>query len=156
MKKFITTALAVAAAAATLSACNVDTSTNAAGTTSDYTASTTNTHTQAPAAPKYTVAQENAIESARSYLAMGSGFSRAGLIEQLSSTSGDGFTRRLAVFAVNHIKVNWNQQAVLSAKAYLSEGTGFSRASLIDQLHASAGDGFTLAQATYAANHVGL
>jgi hypothetical protein len=33
---------------------------------------------------------------------------------------------------------------------------GFSRASLIDQLSSSAGEGFTLAQATYAANQVGL
>jgi hypothetical protein len=60
------------------------------------------------------------------------------------------------VFAVDHIKVDWNQQAVLSAKGYLAMGTGFSRAGLIQQLTSTAGEQFTLAQATYAANKVGL
>src|SRR4051812_34157009 len=45
----------------------------------------------APAAPKYTLSQQNAIESAQSYLSMGTGYSRAGLIGQLSSKAGEGF-----------------------------------------------------------------
>lgn len=49
----------------------------------------------------------------------------------------------------------WNQQAVEAAKGYLQLG-GFSRASLIQQLTSSAGDGFTEAQAEYAVNQVGL
>ncbi len=61
-----------------------------------------------------------------------------------------------AMFAVNHIKINWKKQAVLSAKAYLKMGSGFSRTGLIDQLSSKAGDQYTLAQATYAANHVGF
>jgi len=108
-----------------------------------------------PAAPKYTLAQEQARLAAKDYLAMDSGFSRAGLIEQLSSTAGEGFKKSDATFAVNSLKVDWNKQAVLSAKGYLSMG-GFSRSSLIDQLTSQYGEGFTLAQATYAANHVGL
>jgi len=107
-------------------------------------------------APSYTVAQENAIQSAKSYLSMGSGFSRAGLIQQLTSKAGEGFKKANAVFAVNHIKVDWNKQAVLSAKSYLDMGSGFSRAGLIQQLTSKAGEQYTLAQATYAANHVGL
>ena len=86
---------------------------------------------------------------------MGSGFSRYGLIQQLSSKAGSGFKRANAVFAVNHIKVNWNQQAVLAAKAYMSQ-SGFSRSGLIQQLSSRAGSGFTHAQAVYAANKVGL
>lgn len=39
---------------------------------------------------------------------MGSGFSREGLISQLDSSAGDGFPQSLATFAVNHIKVNWD------------------------------------------------
>jgi hypothetical protein len=108
----------------------------------------------APAAPAPTVAQEQALESAKSYLDMG-GFSRKGLIEQLSSSAGEGFDHADAVWAVNHSGADWNAQAVESAKSYLEMG-GFSRASLIDQLHSSAGEGFTLAQATYAADQVGL
>ena len=38
----------------------------------------------------------------------------------------------------------------------MSDGQGFSRQGLIDQLSSSAGGGFSLAQATYAADQVGL
>jgi type IV secretory pathway VirB10-like protein len=110
----------------------------------------------APAAPTYTAAEQNAIQAAQNYLSMDSGFSRAGLIQQLSSKYGSGFTTADATFAVDHIKVDWNQQAVLAAKNYLSMGTGFSRAGLIQQLSSKYGSQFTLAQATYAANKVGL
>jgi len=163
MKKIITTALVAATAVAALSACSsVANSSNAAGkthqaaTTGNKTKAqaTTAKKTKAPAAPKYTVAQQNAIESAHSYLDL-SGFSRTGLIQQLSSKAGEGFKVADAVFAVNHIKVDWNKEAVESAKSYLQMG-GFSRASLIQQLSSKAGEQFTLAQATYAANHVGL
>ena len=108
----------------------------------------------APAKKQYTVAQQNAIRSAQSYLAI-SGFSKAGLIEQLSSKAGDGFKKSDATFAVDHIKVDWNKEAVKSAKDYLKIG-GFSRAGLIEQLSSKAGDKYTLSQAKYAADHVGL
>lgn len=108
-----------------------------------------------PAAPKFTVAQENAIKSAEAYLNLGSGFSRAGMIQQLTSQAADGYKMPDAVFAVDHIKVDWNKQAVLAAKGYLAI-SGFSRASLIQQLTSTAGSQFTPAQAAYAANHVGL
>ena len=49
-----------------------------------------------------TVAQQQAIESADSYLDMG-GFSRAGLLQQLSSSAGEGFTHAQAVYAVNQV-----------------------------------------------------
>jgi hypothetical protein len=102
----------------------------------------------------YTVAQENAIGSAKDYLAT-MAFSRAGLIEQLSSSSGEGYSKADATFAVDHLHVDWNQQAVRSAREYLST-QHFSRAGLIEQLSSSSGEGFTVAQATYAADHVGL
>jgi hypothetical protein len=101
-----------------------------------------------------TKSQEQAVGSAQDYLEF-SGFSKAGLIDQLSSKAGDGFTKADATFAVNHITVNWNEQAVRSAKDYLSF-SHFSRAGLIEQLSSKAGDGYTKAQATYAAGHVGL
>lgn len=108
----------------------------------------------APPKPALTTSQEQAIESAESYLQMG-GFSRAGLIDQLTSQYGEGFSEADAVYAVDHVTVDWNQQAVESAKSYLQMG-GFSRASLIDQLTSPYGEKFTLAEATYAADHVGL
>jgi len=105
-------------------------------------------------APHYTVSQQQAIGSAQDYLSY-QAFSRKGLIEQLSSKYGEGFSRADATFAINHIKVDWNKEAVQSAKDYLST-QHFSRAGLIEQLSSSFGAGFTKAQAIYAVNHVGL
>jgi hypothetical protein len=107
-----------------------------------------------PVAPAMTVSQENAVKSAQSYLDM-TGFSRTGLIEQLSSSSGEGFPKADAVFAVDYLHVNWNEQAVKAGQSYL-DMSGFSRSGLIEQLSSKAGDGFTKAQATYAANKLGL
>ncbi len=104
--------------------------------------------------PKFTVSQENAIESAQSYLDYAA-FSEKGLIDQLSSKYGDGFPRKDAVFAVNHIKVDWNAEAVESAKSYL-EFSSFSRQGLIEQLTSEYGDQFTMKQALYAVKKVGL
>jgi type II secretory pathway component PulK len=108
----------------------------------------------ASAASNYTLPQQQAIGAAETYLRMGSGFSRSGLIQQLSSKYGDGFSKALAVFAVNHIRVNWYQQAFLAAKGYLKT-SHFSRSGLIQQLTSKYGSGFTLAQAVYAVNKLG-
>jgi hypothetical protein len=104
--------------------------------------------------PKGTTSQEAALQSAQQYLAMGSGFSRAGLTGQLSSKAGDGFPHADAVWAVNHTDADWNAQAVLSAKAYKSMG-GFSKSGLTQQLTSSAGDQYTPAQAAFAVKKVG-
>jgi hypothetical protein len=109
-----------------------------------------------PGPSDMTTEQEQAVQSAKSYLSLGKGFSRAGLIKQLSSSYGEGFPRDVAVFAVDSLNVDWDAQAVASAKSYMSLGTGFSRAGLIQQMSTSYGEGFTQAQASYAADAVGL
>ena len=106
-------------------------------------------------APQYTVSQQSAITAAEQYLSMGEGFSREGLIQQLDSSAGSGFSVADAKFAVNHITVNWDQQAALAAKGYMQMG-GFSRSSMVQQLESSAGSGFTHAQAVFGAKSVGL
>jgi Host cell surface-exposed lipoprotein len=111
--------------------------------------------TTAPAAPQYTPEQQQAIEAAEQYLQMGTGFSRKGLIQQLDSSAGNGFPRSVARFAVNHIKVNWNQQAVEAAKGYMQEG-GFSYSGMVQQLESPYGNDFTASQAVYGAKAVGL
>jgi Host cell surface-exposed lipoprotein len=159
MRKSITATLVAAAAIAALSGCKPNElggSSNAAGGANYPVAVGHKAHAAAvpkQVAPRYSFAQDNAIRSAKSYLQM-SGFSRAGLIQQLSSKAGEGFRRADAVFAVNHLKVNWNREAVESAKSYL-QMSGFSRAGLIQQLSSKAGEGFTRAQAIYAVNHLG-
>ena len=101
-----------------------------------------------------TPSQQNALKEAESYL-QSSSFSEAGLIEQLSSEAGSKFPHADAVWAEEHLHVNWNEQAVKEAKSYLSSSS-FSCQGLIEQLSSEAGSKFTAAQAEYAAHQVGL
>ena len=97
--------------------------------------------------------QQNAVRSAEQYLSM-SGFSRNGLINQLSSSYGDNYAKSDATVAVDSLNVDWNEQASRSAKQYL-DMSGFSCQGLIEQLSSDAGDKYTVSQATYGAKQAG-
>ncbi len=97
--------------------------------------------------------QQNAVRSARSYLDM-KGFSRAGLITQLSSEYGEGFSVADATAAVDSLTVDWNENAARAGASYL-EMKGFSCSGLIEQLSSEYGDGFTTSQARYGAAAAG-
>ena len=86
----------------------------------------------------------NAIDAAESYLDYSS-FSRTGLINQLEF---EDYKTEDATFAVDYLKVDWNQQAFKSAKAYL-DYSSFSLQGLIDQLQF---EGYSYEQASYGAN----
>jgi Host cell surface-exposed lipoprotein len=112
-----------------------------------------------PAAPQYTVSQQQAIDSAQSYLSTEPGFSYLGLIGQLDS-SAVGFSVADATTAVNAIAPAgdtsfWNAQAVDSAKDYMQTEPGWSACGLVQQLDSSAVQ-FTQAEAEYAVQQVGL
>src|SRR5690606_32226410 len=64
--------------------------------------------------PEFTREEENAIQSARDYLDF-MAFSRKGLVEQLEY---EGYPRKVAEKAVDHLDVDWMEQAVLSAESY--------------------------------------
>lgn len=142
------TLLATAAVATffALTACDVANNTTGSTTTSDGKKTVA---VKTANASKFSKAQQEAIDSAKQYLST-QAFSKAGLIDQLSSKAGDGFPAKVATFAVNHLDVDWNHQAYLSAKQYLSLES-FSKANLIQQLESGAGDKFTHAQAVYGA-----
>jgi len=99
--------------------------------------------------PKLTLGQENAIRSATQYLDV-MPFSRAGLIQQLSSEYGSGFAAEDAEFAVATLEqsgqVDWNAEAAEAAQSYL-DVMSFSRDGLYDQLTSEYGAGFTPDQA---------
>lgn len=97
--------------------------------------------------------QQNALRSARQYLNM-TGFSKKGLIEQLSSEAGEGYSVEDATAAVDSLSVDWNENAAKSARQYL-DMSGFSCKGLIQQLSSSAGSDYTLEQATYGARTAG-
>jgi hypothetical protein len=101
-----------------------------------------------------TTAQQQAVDAAEGYLSLGQGFSEQGLLQQLTSSAGNGFSNSDAEFAINYLHPNWDQQAVDAAKSYLSLGQGFSEQGLLQQLTSSAGGGFTEAQAEYAVNYL--
>lgn len=104
-------------------------------------------------AVKLTGPQRNAVRSAKQYLSM-TGFSRDGLIAQLSSEFGDGYDVADATVAVDSLDVDWNENAARSAKQYLSM-TGFSCNGLVEQLSSSAGDKYTPSQARFGARAAG-
>jgi hypothetical protein len=108
----------------------------------------------APASASMTGAQQQAVDAAESYLSEGQGFSNQGLLQQLTSSSGNGFSTSDAEFAIHYVNPNWDQQAVDAANGYLSEGQGFSDQGLLQQLTSSSGNGFTQAQAEYAINYL--
>jgi hypothetical protein len=97
--------------------------------------------------------QKNAVRSAEQYLSM-TGFSRAGLIDQLSSEYGEGYSVTDATAAIDSLSVDWNAQSVRSAKQYL-DMTGFSCKGLIDQLSSDYGSKYTVSEATYGAQQAG-
>lgn len=83
----------------------------------------TNNVTAAPsgssASGNLTAPQRNAVRSANSYLLL-SGFSRQGLIDQLSSEFGDRYSVGDATVAVDSLSIDWNAQAARSAVSYLA------------------------------------
>lgn len=108
----------------------------------------------APAwAESLTGPQKNAVRSANQYLSM-TGFSRNGLIAQLSSDYGGGYSVADATVAVDSLNTDWNKQAVRSAKQYL-DMQGFSCKGLIRQLSSSVAGKYTVSEATYGAKQAG-
>lgn len=84
-------------------------------------------------AQSLTGSQNNAVRSVKQYLDI-AGFSRSGLIRQLSSNAGDGYDVADATIAVDSLNVDWNKEAVKSAKQYLSV-SGFRAKALSGNFH---------------------
>ncbi|WP_461165350.1 Ltp family lipoprotein [Arthrobacter sp. R4-81] len=104
--------------------------------------------TTAPPADTATAGQRNALRKAESYLQF-QGFSRAGLIKQLEF---EKFTTEDATWAVDHVKVDWMEQAAKKATQYL-ETQAFSHDGLVKQLEF---EGFTPEEAEHGATAAGL
>jgi predicted transcriptional regulator len=96
--------------------------------------------------PSGTLFQRNALEKAKAYLRY-SAFSAEGLVDQLEY---EGFSESDARYAISHLDVNWNDQAVKMAKSYLNY-SAFSKSGLKGQLEY---EKFTESEAEYAVNHI--
>lgn len=97
--------------------------------------------------PKLTLAQQNAVGSAKGYLDY-AGFSRSGLISQLEY---EGFSTEEATFGADNAGADWNEEAAESAQTYL-DYSAFSRQGLYDQL---AYEGFQASEIDYGLAAVG-
>lgn len=79
-----------------------------------------------------------------------SAFSRAGILQQLTSEYGEGYPPEDAEFAIARLEteggVDRNAEAAESAASYLSH-SAFSRQGLLQQLTSEYGEGFTPEQA---------
>ena len=111
------------------------------------------TTTTAPTAPALTQQQESAKQEAQQYLST-EAFSQAGLIAQLDSPDGGGYSANDATVAVDSLTVDWNAEAVQAAKGYM-QTEPMSCSDLIQQLDSPDGDQYTVAQATYGAQQAG-
>ena len=81
-------------------------------------------------------------------------FSQAGLIAQLDSPDGGGYSVNDATVAVDSLTTDWNAEAVQAAKQYM-QLEPMSCSDLIQQLDSPDGDQYTVAQATYGAQQAG-
>ena len=85
-----------------------------------------------------TSGQKNALKAGQNYVDT-MPFSKGGLIQQLSSSASDGYSKADATFAANNVDADWNKEALEAAKNYL-DTMPMSKDALIQQLSSSAGD----------------
>lgn len=97
--------------------------------------------------PELSVSQQQAIESAQSYIDSGA-FSQKGLIKQLKF---EGFSTKEATYAAKNIGADYKAEALESAQSYLDSGS-FSQTGLVKQL---VFEGFPKADAVAAVNASG-
>lgn len=77
--------------------------------------------------------------------------SKQGIYNQLTS-SFEGFSAEDAQYAVNHLNVDWNRNALLKAKDYRNT-LSMSKSAIYTQLTSSV-EGFTASEAQYAIDHL--
>ncbi|MBS4900805.1 MAG: Ltp family lipoprotein [Clostridiales bacterium] len=106
--------------------------------------------TPAPTTAAVSASKKHAIKIASDNLQY-SRFSKKGLRDQLKF---QGFSEDDAAYAVEHINVDWNQQAAKKAEHYIdSSPFSFSHSQLVRQLEL---EGFTNEQAEFGTTSVGL
>jgi hypothetical protein len=143
-------ALAGCTSTNTTSAPATVTVTTTADSSGDGSASPSDSSGASDASSSETAGEANARQAAHDYLQT-QGFSRSGLIQQLSS-SAEGYSVADATYGVDAQNADWNWEAVKVAKDYL-QTEPFSRTDLIQQLEF---EGFTPAQAVFGVNQTGL
>ena len=157
MKKTILTATIIGVATMGLVGCGgksdnktADASSEAKTEAVTQTKVVTEATTPAPTTAAVSASKKHAIKIASDNLQY-SRFSKKGLRDQLKF---QGFSEDDAAYAVEHINVDWNQQAAKKAEHYIdSSPFSFSHSQLVRQLEL---EGFTNEQAEFGTTSVGL
>ena len=94
---------------------------------------------------------QSAVNSAANYSNI-MHMSKTGIYNQLTSEYGDQFSAEAAQYAIDHINVDWNENALQKARDYCD--MYMSKAGIYDQLISEYGEQFTPEEAQYAVDHV--
>lgn len=94
---------------------------------------------------------QSALNSAANYSNI-MHMSKTGIYNQLTSEYGDQFSAEAAQYAIDHINVNWNENALQKARDYCD--MYMSKAGIYNQLISEYGEQFTPEEAQYAVDHV--
>lgn len=94
---------------------------------------------------------EKAVKLAEEY-ADDDGISKEDMYEQLYSHDGENLSKPASQYAIDHIKINWKQQATRSAQGYIDDRLIKTKHELVEQL--TGAEQFTKSQAEYATNKV--
>lgn len=93
----------------------------------------------------------NALAKAKTY-AETLYMSKKAIYKQLTSEYGEQFSNDAATYAINNLKVNWKENALVKAKTY--SDMNMSRKAIYKQLVSEYGEQFTSAEAQYAIDHL--
>lgn len=93
----------------------------------------------------------NALEKAKTY-AETLYMSKKAIYKQLTSEYGEQFSSDAATYAINNLKINWKENALVKAKTY--SDMKMSKKAIYDQLVSEYGEQFTSSEAQYAIDHL--
>ncbi|WP_164507744.1 Ltp family lipoprotein [Companilactobacillus baiquanensis] len=105
-----------------------------------------------PSAPAVPAEYYTALNNANDYLNY-TAMSKKELYEQLTSQYGENFPADAAQYAIDHVKTDWNLQALKSAKSY-QKNVHMSNNEIYEQLISEYGEQFEPAEANYAIQHL--
>lgn len=79
--------------------------------------------------------------------------SKKGIYKQLTSEYGDKFNPEAAQYAIDHLKADYNSNALETAKSYVKH-MNLSTNEIYDQLISEYGEQFTPSETQYAIGHL--
>lgn len=96
--------------------------------------------------------QNAALNNAKDYAEL-MHMSKLGIYEQLTSEYGEKFKPEDAQYAIDHLKFDYNKNALMKAKEYAKD-TNMSKRAIYDQLVSQNGEKFTESESKYAIDHL--